>query len=92
MTKEKIIIIIVAIILIILIFVGITKNKNVKKEEHKNEIINIVEDNGRYIVYDENGQEVYNGIDRAEADFYRLHPDYDTGFERSDEDIYIAED
>ena len=77
MSKKGILILVIIIILILLVILFVNKMKE-KKEENltQNSVKTIYEDEEKYIVYDENGEEIYNGTDKAEAEFIERHPDF----------------
>ncbi len=85
MSRKELIIILSVIILFLIILFVVNKNK-IKKKSEENILQNSVrteynEDEGKYVVYDENGKEIYNGTEKSEAEFYHKHPDFDPGFE-----------
>ncbi len=95
MTKKEIIVIIGTIILFVIILFAINKNK-IKKKSEENILQNSVrteynEDEGKYVVYDEDGKEIYDGTEKSEAEFYHKHPDFDPGFETLDQN-YLPSD
>ena len=95
MTKKELIIVIGIIILILLVILFVSKNK-IKKKSEENQIQNSVrteynDDEEKYVVYDETGKEIYNGTNKAEAEFRERHPDFDPGFDDMDQNLVPAE-
>ena len=93
MRKKEAIIIIGIIVIILVVMFCINKNKT-----HKNSEKNISQNSVRteynneeekYVVYDETGKEIYNGTNRAEAEFRERHPDFNPGFE--EENMILTE-
>ena len=83
MTKRELIVIIgiISLIIMTLVIFSINKNKIKKKNEELSISQNIEwleydENEGKYLVYDEAGKEIYNGTNRAEAEFRERHPDF----------------
>ena len=95
MTKKEILILVIIIILILLVIVFINKNK-MKKKTEENQVQNSVrtkfdEDEQKYVVYDETGKEIYNGTNKAEAEFRERHPDFNPGFENLNQNMVPTE-
>ena len=95
MTKKELIIVIGIIILILLVILFVSKNK-IKKKSEENQIQNSVrteynDEEEKYVVYDETGKEIYNGTNKAEAEFRERHPDFDPGFDVMDQNIVPTE-
>ena len=82
--NKKLVILFGIIILILIMFLIINKNKIKKKTEEnltQNSVKTIYnEQEEKYVVYDKTGKEIYNGTDKAEAEFRERHPDFDPGF------------
>ena len=79
MTNRNIVLFTIVIILVLLILLIVNKNKVHKKEENnfKNMVkTEYIDNEGKYLVYDESGKEIYNGTDKAEAEFRERHPDF----------------
>ena len=94
MTKKEMIVVIGIILFFIIILFFVNKNKIRKKSEENSQ--NSVrteynEDEERYLVYDETGNEIYNGTNRAEAEFRQRHPDFNPGFEELDQNMIPTE-
>ncbi len=92
MTKKELTVVIgIMIVIIALIVFLVNKNKvNGKVEEvnFQNTVrLEYDENNGKYLVYDEIGKEIYNGTNRAEAEFRERHPDFNPGFEDVDQNM-----
>ena len=96
MTRKEIIVVIMIIILILTI-VLIFHNKNqIKKTSKKitsqnSVVVDYNDEDGKYIVYDETGKEIYNGTNKAEAEFRERHPDFNPGFEELDQNMIPTE-
>lgn len=88
MTKKELIIIVIVILLFVVILFGNNKNKMNKKTEEnisRNSVrTEYNDDEGKYVVYDETGKEIYNGTNKAEAEFIERHPDFDPMIEPID--------
>ena len=95
MTKKELIIVIGIIILILLVILFVSKNKIKKKSEEnisQNSVKTVYNDEEeKYVVYDETGEEIYNGTNKAEAEFRERHPDFDPGFDVMDQNVIPAE-
>ena len=78
--NKKFVILFEIIILILIIVLIVNKNKIKKKTEEnltQNSVKTIYnEDDEKYVVYDETGEEIYNGTNRAEAEFRERHSDF----------------
>ena len=95
MTKNELIVIIGIVLLAIIILFVVNKNK-IKQKAEENLIQNSVrtiynEDEEKYVVYDETGKEIYNGTNKAEAEFRERHPDFNPGFENLDQNMVPTE-
>lgn len=95
MTKKELVIIIGIILLCVIILFVANKNK-IKKKSEENQIQNSVktvynDKEEKYVVYDETGKEIYNGTNKAEAEFRERHPDFDPGFDVMDQNIVPTE-
>ena len=93
MTKKELIIVIGIIILFVIILFVVNK---IKKKSEENQIQNSVrteynDEEEKYVVYDESGKEIYNGTNKAEAEFRERHPDFDPGFDDMDQNLVPAE-
>ena len=91
MTKKELIIVIGIIILFVIILFVVNKNK-IKKKSEENQIQNSVrteynDEEEKYVVYDDTGKEIYNGTNKAEAEFRERHPDFNPGFEDVDQNM-----
>ena len=91
MKKGEILVIVVAILItIFIIFMLNKKRENTKNETQLNEIntnqpkIEYNEDEEKYVVYDGEGKEIYNGTSEVEANFYKDNPDFDPMIEQFD--------
>ena len=78
---NKKLVILFGIIILILIIVFIVNKNKIKKRTEENLIQKSVktiynEDEEKYVVYDEVGKEIYNGTNKAEAEFRERHPDF----------------
>ena len=91
MRKGEILVIVVAILItIFIIFMLNKKRENTKNETGLNEIntnqtkIEYNEDEEKYVVYDGEGKEIYNGTSEVEANCYKDNPDFDPMIEQFD--------
>ena len=91
MKKGEILVIVVALLItIFIIFMLNKKRENTKNETGLNEIntnqtkIEYNEDEEKYVVYDGEGKEIYNGTSEVEANFYKDNPDFNPMIEQFD--------
>ena len=92
MTKKELIVVIVIMIVIISLLVFFVNKNNVKKKSEESNSQNTVrleydENDGKYLVYDETGKEIYNGTNMAEAEFRERHPDFNLDFDDVDQNM-----
>ena len=90
MTRKELIIIVIIVLLIIVILFAKNKSKIDEKAEEnisRNSVrTEYNDDEGKYVVYDETGREIYNGTNKAEAEFRERHPDFDPMIDQFDSD------
>ena len=92
MTKKELTVVIGIMIVFIVLIVFFMNKNNVKKKSEESNSQNTVrleydENDEKYLVYDETGKEIYNGTNRAEAEFRERHPDFNPGFEDVDQNM-----